>query len=125
MINRCGCVPDRIAARVCAVRWIPRHRTPASLGSLTETESSCPWPFPWSVSAQGARIGQPSSPSETGTTDREYGILGIEDPELDVAEQQLALTDLDEDNEDDEELPASGQSPLEADPTDLADQRRR
>jgi hypothetical protein len=48
--------------------------------------------------------------------------MGIEDPELDVAEQQLALTDLDEDDEDDEELSASGQSPLEADP---ADQRRR
>jgi hypothetical protein len=49
----------------------------------------------------------------------EYGYRG---PELDVVEQQLALTDLDEDDEDDEELPASGQSPLEADP---ADQRRR
>jgi hypothetical protein len=51
--------------------------------------------------------------------------MGIEDPELDVAEQQLALTNFDEDNEDDEELPASGQSPLEADPADFADQRRR
>ena len=73
----------------------------------------------------GARIGQPSSPSATGTIDREYGIMGIEDPELDVAEQQLALTDLDEDDEDDEELSASGQSPLEANPADFADQRRR
>ena len=36
--------------------------------------------------------------------------MGIEDPELDVAEQQLAPTDLDEDDEDDEELPASGPS---------------
>ena len=51
--------------------------------------------------------------------------MGIEDPELDVAEQQLALTDLDEDDEDDEELSASGQSPLEANPADFADQRRR
>ena len=53
--------------------------------------------------------------------------MGLEDPELDVAEQQLALTNFDEDegDEDDEELPASGQSPLEADPADLADQRRR
>jgi hypothetical protein len=49
--------------------------------------------------------------------------MGIEDPELDVAEQQqLALIDLDED---DEELPEPGQPPLEADPADFADQRRR
>jgi hypothetical protein len=47
--------------------------------------------------------------------------MGIEDPELDVAEQQLVLT---EDDEDDE-LPELGQSPLEADPADFADQRRR
>jgi hypothetical protein len=51
--------------------------------------------------------------------------MGIEDPELEVAERRLALTDLDVDDEDDEELPASGQSPLEADPADFADQRRR
>jgi hypothetical protein len=51
--------------------------------------------------------------------------MGIEDPELDVAEQQLAVTDFDEDDEDDEDLSASGQSPFEADPVDFADQRRR
>jgi hypothetical protein len=48
--------------------------------------------------------------------------MGIEDPELDVAEQQLLVTDLDED---DEELPEPGQSPLEADPADFVDQHRR
>jgi hypothetical protein len=48
--------------------------------------------------------------------------MGIEDPELDVAEQQLPLTDLDED---DEELPEPGRFPLEADPADFADQHRR
>jgi hypothetical protein len=69
----------------------------------------------------GARIRQPSSQSEASTIDREHR-MGIEDPELDVAEQQLVLTDLDED---DEELPEPWQSPLEADPADIADQRRR
>jgi hypothetical protein len=44
--------------------------------------------------------------------------MGIEDPDLDVAEQQLPLTDLDEDAE---EL---GQLPVEADPADFADQHR-
>jgi hypothetical protein len=48
--------------------------------------------------------------------------MGIEDPELDVAEQQRPLTDLDED---DEELLEPGQFPLEADPADFADQHRR
>ncbi len=48
--------------------------------------------------------------------------MGIEDPEFDVAEQQLIVTDLDED---DEELPEPGQPPLEADPADFADQHRR
>jgi hypothetical protein len=63
----------------------------------------------------GARNGWPRIRSETGTIDR-GARMGIEDPELDVAEHQLALTDLDEDDEDDEELPASGQSPFEAIP---------
>ena len=44
--------------------------------------------------------------------------MGIEDPELDVAEQQLPLTELDE------ELPEPGQLPLEADPADFAEQHR-
>jgi hypothetical protein len=48
--------------------------------------------------------------------------MGIEDPELDVAEQQRLITDLDED---DEELPEPGQLPLEADPADFADQHRQ
>jgi hypothetical protein len=47
--------------------------------------------------------------------------MGIEDPDPDVAEQQRALTDLDED---DEELPDLVQPPLEADPADFADQHR-
>jgi hypothetical protein len=38
----------------------------------------------------GARIRRPSSQSETGTIGREHR-RGIEDPELDVAEQQLHL----------------------------------
>lgn len=48
--------------------------------------------------------------------------MGIEDPELDVAEQQLPITDSDEDEE---ELPEPGQPPLEADFADFVDQRRR
>ena len=47
--------------------------------------------------------------------------MGIEDPGLDVAEQQLPLTDFDEDAE---ELPALGRLPVEADPADFADQHR-
>ena len=42
-----------------------------------------------------------------------------------MAEQQLTLTDFDEDDENDEELSAAGQSPLEADHAGFADQRRR
>lgn len=44
--------------------------------------------------------------------------MGIEDPDLDVAEQQLPVIDLDE------ELPEPGQLPVEADPADFADQHR-
>ena len=69
----------------------------------------------------GARIRRPSSQSETDTIGRKHR-RGIEDPELDVAEQQLPLTDLEED---DEELPEPGKSPREADPADFADQHRR
>jgi hypothetical protein len=47
--------------------------------------------------------------------------MGIEDPDLDVAEQQRLLTDLEED---DGELPGGAQPPLEADPADFADQHR-
>jgi hypothetical protein len=62
----------------------------------------------------GARIRRPSSQSEIDPIDREHR-MGIEDPDLDVAEQQLPLTDLDEDAE---ELPEPGQLPVEADPAD-------
>ena len=68
----------------------------------------------------GARIRRPSSQSEIDPIDREHR-MGIEDPDLDVAEQQLPLTDLDEDAE---ELPEPGQLPVEADPADFADQHR-
>ncbi|MGH3770944.1 MAG: hypothetical protein ACRDRW_06050 [Pseudonocardiaceae bacterium] len=47
--------------------------------------------------------------------------MGIEDPETDVAEQRLSLTDLDED---DETLPERAQPPLDVDPADFADQHR-
>ncbi|MBV8542531.1 MAG: hypothetical protein JO063_00455 [Pseudonocardiales bacterium] len=49
--------------------------------------------------------------------------MGIEDPELDVAEQRLPLADLEED-EDDEGLPERAQPPLDVDPADFADQHR-
>jgi hypothetical protein len=48
--------------------------------------------------------------------------MGIEDPELDVAEQQLSIIHLDEA---DEELLEPGQPSLETDPADFADQHRR
>jgi hypothetical protein len=44
--------------------------------------------------------------------------MGIEDPDLDVAEQQLCVPDVDE------ELPDPAQVPVEADPADFADQHR-
>lgn len=47
--------------------------------------------------------------------------MGIEDPDSDVAEQRLPLTDLDED---DEGLPEPPQPPLDVDPADFADQHR-
>jgi hypothetical protein len=47
--------------------------------------------------------------------------MGIEDPEPDVAEQRLPLTDLDEC---DEGLPERAQPPLDVDPADFADQHR-
>jgi hypothetical protein len=47
--------------------------------------------------------------------------MGIEDPDLDVAEQKRPLTYIDED---DEEPPDPMQVPLEADPADVADQHR-
>jgi hypothetical protein len=47
--------------------------------------------------------------------------MGIEDPEQDVAEQQLPLADPDED---DEEVPERVQPPLDVDPADFADQHR-
>jgi hypothetical protein len=47
--------------------------------------------------------------------------MGIEDPGPDVAEQQLPVVDLDED---DEEVLGAKQPPLEADPADVADQQR-
>lgn len=47
--------------------------------------------------------------------------MGIEDPGPDVAEQQLPVVDLDED---DEEVLGTEQPPLEADPADVADQQR-
>jgi hypothetical protein len=47
--------------------------------------------------------------------------MGIEDPDRDVAEQRLPLTDLDED---DERLPDHAQPPLDVDPADFADQHR-
>jgi hypothetical protein len=51
--------------------------------------------------------------------------MGIEDPELDVAEQRLPLTDLDGDDEDENEgLPEHAQPPLDVDPADFADQHR-
>jgi len=68
----------------------------------------------------GARIRRPSSQSEIDPIDWEHR-MGIEDPGLDVAEQQLPLTDFDEDAE---ELPALGRLPVEADPADFADQHR-
>lgn len=46
--------------------------------------------------------------------------MGIEDPDRDVAEQQIPLVD--HDHEDGEAL--SGPAPLEADPADYADQHR-
>ncbi|HWR48987.1 MAG TPA: hypothetical protein VN327_15455 [Pseudonocardiaceae bacterium] len=49
--------------------------------------------------------------------------MGIEDPEPDVAEQRLPLTDLDRDDED-EGLPEHAQPPLDVDPADFADQHR-
>jgi hypothetical protein len=90
------------------------------LDSLIETRVHDTETLPAVRFGGGARIRRPSSQSETGTIDREHR-MGIEDPELDVAEQ-LVLIDLDED---DEELPELGQSPLEADPADFTDQRRR
>jgi hypothetical protein len=48
--------------------------------------------------------------------------MGIEDPEQDVAEQRLLLTDPDEDE--DEGVPESAQPPLDVDPADFADQHR-
>ncbi|MDQ2792028.1 MAG: hypothetical protein DLM60_18755 [Pseudonocardiales bacterium] len=42
---------------------------------------------------------------------------GIENPDPDVADQQRALIDLDEDDD-----PDPTQAPLEADPADFADQ---
>jgi hypothetical protein len=45
--------------------------------------------------------------------------MGIEDPEQDVAEQQLPLADPDED---DEGVPERAQPPLDVDPADFADQ---
>jgi hypothetical protein len=45
--------------------------------------------------------------------------MGIEDPDVDVAEQHLSLADLDEDGE---QMPVSSQLPFEADPADFADQ---
>ena len=47
--------------------------------------------------------------------------MGIEDPDSDVAEQQLPVADLDED---DEGLPEHPQPPLDVDPADFADQHR-
>ena len=44
--------------------------------------------------------------------------MGIEDPDLDVAQQQLSVPDVDE------ELPDPVQVPVEADPADFADQHR-
>jgi hypothetical protein len=44
--------------------------------------------------------------------------MGIEDPDLDVAQQQLSVPDVDE------ELPDPAQVPVEADPADFADQHR-
>jgi hypothetical protein len=49
--------------------------------------------------------------------------MSIEDPEPDVAEQRLPLTDLDGDDED-EGLPEHAQPPLDVDPADFADQHR-
>ncbi|MGH3550162.1 MAG: hypothetical protein ACRDQU_19020 [Pseudonocardiaceae bacterium] len=43
--------------------------------------------------------------------------MGIEDPDLDVADQTRPLIDLDEDDD-----PDPTQAPLEADPADFADQ---
>lgn len=47
--------------------------------------------------------------------------MGIEDPEQDVAEQQLPLTETDED---DEGVPERTQPPFDVDPADFADQHR-
>jgi hypothetical protein len=57
-----------------------------------------------------------------GTINWEHA-MGIEDPDSDVAEQRLPLTDLDRDDED-EGLPEHAQLPLDVDPADFADQHR-
>ncbi|MGH3788485.1 MAG: hypothetical protein ACRDRG_18500 [Pseudonocardiaceae bacterium] len=47
--------------------------------------------------------------------------MGIEDPDVDVAEQHISLAGFDDDGE---ELPDPSQLPFEADPADFADQHR-
>ena len=49
--------------------------------------------------------------------------MGIEDPDVDAAEQRRLVTDLDDEDEDDE-LGGSTHTPLETDPADFAEQHR-